>query len=79
MKRILLITLTPLVIFYIFLCVLGVKNYLLGYPPCGAHPTLVNMMTCFHPQGITTYFLTLITALFSLIFLSIKHLIGKRS
>ena len=77
MKRLFLIVTTPLLVFYLGLCVMGVRNYLAGYPPCDIHATLKDMTTCFHRDGIITYFLVLVTAVISLITLSVKHLIIK--
>ena len=77
MKRLFLIVATPFILFYLGLCVMGVRNYFLGYPPCDTHATLKDMTICFHSQGIVTYFLVLATAVLSLIALSVKHLIVK--
>jgi len=56
---------------------MGVRNYLVGYPPCDIHASLKDMTTCFHRDGIITYFLVLATAVVSLITLSVKYLVIK--
>jgi len=57
---------------------MGVRKYLIGYPPCDVHANLKDMTTCFHRDGIITYFLVLVTAVITIIRLAIKHLIIKQ-